>query len=44
MLRMEKENALLKEMVTAQEHDLNKMKETLHTKDQTVSLLQELVL
>lgn len=44
IFKMEKENALLKETVTAQECDLEKIKNTTLTKDQTVSLLQELVL
>jgi hypothetical protein len=42
---MEKENAVLKEKITAQEHSLNKIMETSLKKDQTASsLLQELVL
>ena len=41
---MEKENALLKETVAAQQHDLEKMKKTSLTESQTTALLEELVL
>ena len=41
---MEKENAVLKETVAAQQHDLEKMKKTLLTESQTTALLEELVL
>jgi hypothetical protein len=44
IFKMEKENALLKETVTAQECHLEEIKKTSLTKDQTESLLQELVL
>jgi predicted nuclease with TOPRIM domain len=42
--KMEKENALLKERVTAQERDLDKIKKNSLTETQTTSLLKELVL
>lgn len=41
---MEKENVLLKETVTAQQHDLEQMKKTSLTESQTTALLEELVL
>jgi len=41
---MEKENALLKETVAAQQRDLEKMKKTSLTESQTTALLEELVL
>jgi len=41
---MEKENAVLKETVAAQQHDLEKMKKTSLTESQTTALLEELVL
>ena len=41
---MEKENALLKETVAAQQHDLEKLKKTSLSESQTTALLEELVL
>lgn len=43
ILKMEKENVLLKETVAAQERDLDKMKKTSLTESQATSLLEELV-
>jgi hypothetical protein len=40
---MEKENALLKETVAAQQHDLEKMQKTSLTEGQTTALLEEMV-
>jgi hypothetical protein len=44
ILKMEKENALLKETVAGQQRDLEKMKKTSLTESQITALLQELVL
>jgi hypothetical protein len=41
---MEKQNALLNVTVAAQERDLEKMKKTSLTENQTTALLEELVL
>jgi hypothetical protein len=43
-LKTEKENALLKETVAAQQCDLENMKKTSLTESQTTALLEELVL